>query len=203
MRRLVTVIAIAAIVFAVGCQKKPDPAAEIDISFELLDENGQTVTSRNYDGQLRLVFFGYSACPDVCPITLQNIATALRSLGSPAEQLIVLFISTDPKRDTPEILAQYTDAFHPSVIGLTGTYDQIVHVTTGFRTTFGHSHSSHGVDTPLSKKEYEAISPDASYTPFHSSQIYVIGRENELLDIIGYGSKPPLIAAMLKDHIDN
>lgn len=203
MRCLVTVFSIAAIVFSVGCQKKPDPAAEIDISFELLDEFGQTVTSRDYDGQIRLVFFGYSSCPDICPITLHNIATALRSLGSPAEQVIVLFISTDPKRDTPEILAQYTDAFHPSVIGLTGTYDQIVNVTTGFRTTFGHSASSHGVDTPLSKKEYEAISPDASYTPFHSSQIYVIGRENELLDIIGYGSKPPLIAAKLSNYIDN
>ncbi|MFQ6005252.1 MAG: SCO family protein [Woeseia sp.] len=196
-------IALTTSGLVVGCQKAPEPAAEIDISFELIDESGRTVTSRDYEGQVRLVFFGYTSCPDICPITLHNIATALRSLGPLATQVNVLFISVDPKRDTPEILARYTDAFHPAVIGLTGTYDQIVDVTMGFRTTFGYSTSSDGVDKSLSKEEYQASSPNASYVPFHSSQIYMIGRANELLDIIGYGSKPTYIAAKLRDYIDD
>jgi protein SCO1/2 len=190
-----------------GCQKEPEQvwvsAPELDISFELTDENGDIVTADNYSGKLRLVFFGFASCPDICPITLQNIGIALKSIGVEAEQMTVLFISVDPKRDTPEVLKQYTDAFHPSIIGLTGTYEQLLAVTSGFRTTFGYNLSDeNGQERPLGKDEYEALPDTANYFPYHSSQVYLIGPKNELLDIIGYGSKPPEIEKKLRSHID-
>ncbi len=198
---------VLALVASAACQKAPDPApesvADVDTSFELVDEAGKAVTSKEYSGSLRLVFFGYTSCPDICPITLQNISMALNSMGALAEQVTILFISVDPKRDTPERLRQYTDAFHPSIIGLTGTHEQILAVTTGFRTTFGYNLSgADGQERALNRDDYEALPLTASYSPYHSSQVYVIGANDELLDIIGYGSKPSQIEKNLRAYLN-
>ncbi|MDH3430650.1 MAG: SCO family protein [Gammaproteobacteria bacterium] len=189
-----------------GCQQErndpPMPLPAVDLSFELVDESGDAVTADDYSGTLRLVFFGYTSCPDICPLTLQNIAIALDSLKSLARQVTVLFISVDPKRDTPERLARYTDAFHSSIVGLTGTHEQITAVTNGFRTTFGYSlYDVDGQTRPLERDEYNLLAPTAAYTPYHGSQVYVIGHNDELLDIIGYGSKPKQIEVILRKHL--
>ena len=159
MNQIVTLLTASVLVAVAACQKAPLPVPQstpdIDISFELVDESGNTATSEMYNGNLRLVFFGYTSCPDICPITLQNISMALNSMGPLAEQVTVLFISVDPKRDTPERLRVYTDAFHPSIVGLTGTYQQIANVTEGFRTTFGYSLTGDtGQERPLGEDEY-------------------------------------------------
>ena len=129
------------LVFLAGllaCQPdQPATVPDMDLTFELVDETGRGVTHADYEGQLRLVFFGFTSCPDICPITLSNVAAALQSMGDLAEQITVLFVSIDPHRDSPERLEQYTQAFHPSVVGLTGSYEQLEKVTKGFRTTFG------------------------------------------------------------------
>jgi protein SCO1/2 len=199
MKRLLCLAGALALSGLVGCQDSSVPATTIDTSFELTDESGRAVTIDSYRGQLRLVFFGYTYCPDICPVTLHNIAAALRALGPDAARVTVLFISIDPKRDTPERLAQYTDAFHPFVIGLTGTYAQLLDVTGGFRTTFGHALPE--IDDALTQQEYEAASAGDAYVPFHSSQVYLLGTDGELLDIIGYGSKPQQIEETLRTHL--
>lgn len=208
MNRFLALLVATVLVIVAACQEAPLPApehaADIDSSFELVDESGNDVLSEMYSGTLRLVFFGYTSCPDICPITLQNIGMALNSMGSLAEHVTVLFISVDPKRDTPERLLRYTDAFHPSIIGLTGSYRQIAAVTEGFRTTFGYNLTGEGgQERPLGEDEYARLATTASYTPYHSSQVYVIGKNNELLDIIGYGSMPQQIEATLRVHLRN
>lgn len=205
MKQLAILFVVIALATVYGCQKAPNqtPTLDLDIAFELLDESGNVVTADMYSGRLRLVFFGFASCPDICPITLQNIGIALNSLGPLAKQVTVLFISVDPKRDTPEVLRQYTDVFHPSIIGLTGTYEQLSAVTSGFRTTFGYNLTSEdGHERPLSRDDYESLSATASYFPYHSSQVYLIGANDELLDIIGYGSKPPLIEGKLRAYVN-
>jgi protein SCO1/2 len=197
---LVFVLALAA------CQQESEhrstPTINIDLSYELIDESANVVSLDAFDAQLRLVFFGFTTCPDICPITLQNVATALRSMDSSATDVTVLLISIDPNRDTPERLARYTDAFHPAVVGLTASYEQITSVTTEFRTTFGHTMTdSDGQERPLNQAEYEALPPTAAYNPFHSSQLYVIGANGELLDIIGYGSTPSQIEETLHKYL--
>ena len=197
------------LVFLAGllaCQPdQPDQPAtvpDMDLTFELVDETGRGVTHADYEGQLRLVFFGFTSCPDICPITLSNVAAALQSMGDLAEQITVLFVSIDPHRDSPELLEQYTQAFHPSVVGLTGSYEQLEKVTKGFRTTFGFTlRDGSGQDRPLSREEYETLADSVHYLPFHSSQVYVISAGNELVDIIGYGAKPDKIAATLRSHL--
>ncbi len=171
-------------------------------SIVLTDENNKQVTINNYDGYLRLVFFGYSHCPDVCPLTLFYIASALKSLENDVNKIKVLFITVDPKRDTPEVLLKYTDAFHQSIIGLSGSYDQIMTATSKFRTTFGYNLNEKGKEKTLNKAEYEEISATMNYVPYHSSQIYILDVEGELVDIIGYGSKPEFIAKKLKEYLE-
>ncbi len=200
--RSLTIVLLATLLQFSACRQEPAATSDIDLSFELVDESGNTVTEASYAGQLQLVFFGFTSCPDICPITLHNIAAALNSLGLPASNVGVLFISIDPNTDTPERLKVYTDAIHPSIIGLTGTYDQLLDVTAGFRTTFGFSRMADGQGSPLSREEYEALPPTEAYVPYHSSQVYLVGPDGALLDIIGYGSKPALIADNLSAHLN-
>ncbi len=205
LSKLSVLVSACALIVLGGCQQEiaPPPVADFDPSFRLVDENGQTVTDEDFQDQLRLVFFGYTSCPDICPITLTNISAAMESLGEQAKDVSVLFISIDPKRDTPERLQAYTGAFHPSIIGLTGNYVQIERVTAGFRTTFGFTvRDGTGAEQPLNRIEYETIPAFADYTPFHSSQVYAIGPDDELLDIIGYGSKPDKIEDTLRKHLN-
>src|SRR5699024_2301506 len=96
-----------------------------DLAFTLTDDNGQTVHADKYGGKVRLVYFGYTHCPDICPITLGHLAAALRTLGPAAKNVRVLFVSVDPKRDTLSLLKTYTKAFGPQFVGLTGTQDQL------------------------------------------------------------------------------
>jgi len=207
MRQRKLLFLLAAIACVSGCQKAPEQVwmstPELDISFDLTDENGNRATSDSFSGRLRLVFFGFASCPDICPVTLQNIGIALKSLGPLAEQVTVLFVSVDPKRDTPDVLKDYTDAFHPSIIGLTGTHDQLSEVTSGFRTTFGYTMTTEdGQELPLSREQYEELPDSANYFPYHSSKVYLIGRKDELLDLIGYGSKPAQIEEKLRIYVD-
>jgi protein SCO1/2 len=182
------------------------PAHSIDLqkglSIKLIDEEGLESSIAKYNGFHRLVFFGYTYCPDICPLTLFQVSRALKSIDVDKD-LRVLFISIDPKRDTPEVLAKYTDAFHPSLIGLTGDYESIMQLTGHFRTTFGFTLQEANKEQSLSKEEYENLGSDVSYTPYHSSQIYLLGKDGELLDIIGYGSQSGQIADKILEYIRN
>ena len=203
--KIKTLISILVLALA-ACQPAEDyqsaPTVDIDLSHKLVDEKGNIVSLNDFDARLRLVFFGFTTCPDICPITLQNVGMALNSMETQATDVTVLFISIDPNRDTPERLAQYTDAFHPSVVGLTGSYEQITAVTAAFRTTFGHTMiDTEGQERPLSREEYEVLPATTAYNPFHSSQLYVLGIDGELLDIIGYGSTPSQIEETLRKYL--
>jgi protein SCO1/2 len=193
------------LVFATSAGCQPDasaPVPDMDLSFELVDETGNVVTDADFANTLRLVFFGYTSCPDICPITLTNVSAALNSLGKQASDVSVLFISIDPKRDTPDRLKAYTGAFHTSIVGLTGSYVQLEAITRGFRTTFGFTvRDGTGAEQPLNRIEYETIPAFSDYTPFHSSQVYVIGANDQLVDMIGYGSTPARIEETLRSHL--
>ena len=93
--------------------------------FSLIDGDGKPVTDQTWRGKYLLVYFGYTFCPDVCPTTLNSVADAVDKLGAKADRLQPLFITVDPKRDTPAVVKQYAAAFGPRIVGLTGTPEQI------------------------------------------------------------------------------
>jgi protein SCO1/2 len=97
------------------------------------------VSSSDFPDKLLAVFFGYTFCPDVCPLTLSHLSQAFTELGEKSERIQVLFISVDPDRDTPERLRQYLGAFHPSFLGATGKEEDIREVADGYGVFFAKS----------------------------------------------------------------
>lgn len=119
--------------------------------------DGKTVTAADYHGHIAMLYFGYTFCPDVCPTTLSNLAEVLDQLGPAAKQVRVLFVTVDPNRDTPKVLAEYVKNFAPQVEGLRGTPDQLAALARRYRIAYSV--------TPATK--------DHPYEVSHSSAIYV------------------------------
>lgn len=146
-------------------------SAAIGGPFSLTDQNNRTRTDGDFRGRWRLVYFGYTHCPDVCPTTLQKIADALRELGPRARNFVPLFISVDPARDTPSVLKIYLAAFGPEFIGLTGTPAQIASVARAYRVYFAR----HDL-------------PGGGYSIDHADTLYLMtprGRFDSLIDAQG------------------
>ncbi|MDI7775988.1 SCO family protein [Asticcacaulis sp. EMRT-3] len=130
-----------------------DPSIRIGGPFSLTDQDGKPVTQEILKGKWSAVFFGYTFCPDVCPLTLQNLAHTQALLGDKARNLQIIFITVDPARDTPANLKAYLDSngFPKNVIGLTGSQDAIDKVEKEYRATatktgsgdsYGYSHTA-------------------------------------------------------------
>ncbi|MFC3650018.1 SCO family protein [Dyella humi] len=128
-----------------------------DLSFRLTDDQGKTVTATDYSGKVTLLYFGYTHCPDVCPLTLAHLHVVMQRLGKLADGARILFVSVDPARDTPEALHAYVTAFDPHAIGLTGTPADIEALTKRYRAAFSREPDKSG----------------GSYDVSHSSGIYI------------------------------
>jgi protein SCO1/2 len=133
-RRAAALISLLLAVLLGGCAPEPAPdpplkGATMGGPFVLTDQNGRRVSDRDFADRYRLVYFGYSFCPDVCPVDLQVIGAGLRRFeagdAARAARVQPLFITVDPERDTPAVLRQYVAAFHPRLIGLTGSPEEI------------------------------------------------------------------------------
>ena len=138
--------------------------------FHLTDQNGQIRREADFRGQFTLVFFGYSNCPDVCPTTLQTITTALDKLGPDAAKVTPIFITVDPERDTPALLAEYVTAFEPTFLGLTGDSPATRRAARAFKVFYQK--------VPTSKGDY---------TMDHSTGYYVIDRKGRTRLMFRYG----------------
>jgi protein SCO1/2 len=128
--------------------------------FSLTDHTGKRVTDRDFRGHTLIVMFGFTFCPDVCPTELQLVSAALDKLGPKGKNVVPLFITVDPQRDTPAQLAMYVKSFHPRLIGLTGTPEEIEAVAKEYRVYF---------------KKVPDPKSTAGYTMDHSALIYVMG----------------------------
>jgi protein SCO1/2 len=98
--------------------------------------DGKTVTAADFRGKIVLLYFGYTSCPDVCPTTLLNATTMLKSLGEKADDVRVLFVTVDPNRDTLKVMKEYTGSFAPQVVGLRGTPDQLAALAKRYRVAY-------------------------------------------------------------------
>lgn len=177
-------VALVAAVLALGCAYADEV---ISGEFELIDHNGQRVTEQSYSGKLRLVFFGFTRCPDVCPTTLLEVRGALRQLGDDASHVQPLFVSVDRDYDSPQQLAAYVAAFHPSLVGLTGTAEQIDVAAKSFNVTYG--------------KQPAEESTSGREEIFHTSYLFLMDREGKLLDVFGYGTRAERIAEVLRGYL--
>ena len=107
--------------------------APVGAPFTLTSAHGKRVSLSDFRGKLVLLYFGYTSCPDVCPTDLLAMAQTLKSLGKQGDQVQPVFVTLDPARDTPEVLRGYAAAFHPRLIALTGSEDDIRRVATAYK----------------------------------------------------------------------
>jgi protein SCO1/2 len=162
------------------------PLVEVGGPFELVDHTGKAVTDANYRGEFLLVFFGYTYCPDICPTELQNVALALDELGDKAGSVRPLFITIDPERDTVEYISQYVAHFHPRLVGLTGTTEQIERAARLYRVFYAK------VEDPQATE----------YLMDHSSFVYLMGRGGEFLTMFPHGIDPSRMAETIGAYVD-
>jgi protein SCO1/2 len=154
--------------------------------FALTDQQGRTVASRDLRGKFMLVYFGYTFCPDVCPTTLNDVSDAMDRLGARADRVQPVFITVDPKRDTPAALKQYITSFTPRLMALTGTPEQIAQVAREYRVYYAEHRTGPGPD---------------DYTMDHSSILYLMGPDGNFVAPIRADESGAEIAADLAKHI--
>lgn len=147
----------------------PLAGAAIGGDFELVDKNGDTVRWTDFAGKYRVVYFGFTYCPDICPTDMQRTAQGLRTFAQESPELAAkvqpLFISIDPERDTPEVVGEFAAAFSDDIIGLTGTSDQVRAAASAFRVFY-----ERGEDSAA-----------GGYLMDHSRIVYLFGPEGEPL----------------------
>jgi protein SCO1/2 len=137
----------------------------------LTDHNGKPRTLADFRGKVVVLFFGYTHCPDVCPTTLAELSQVMKLLGSDADRVQVLFITVDPERDTPAILARYVTAFDARFLGLYGNADATRRAAREFKVFY----------------EKREGSLPGEYSMDHSAGTYVIDPKGRLRLFVGYG----------------
>ncbi|MGC5798932.1 SCO family protein [Sphingomonas sp. NFX23] len=183
---LIPALALSACTASAPPAKPPLEGARIGGAFTLTDQNGRTVTERNFDGKYRIMYFGYTFCPDVCPTDVQAIGAAVKKLEASdpalAAKIVPVFVTVDPTRDTPAVLKQFVSAFHPRMVGLTGTDDQIARIKTEYAV-----YSSKG-----------DASPGGGYLVNHSRQAYLMDPDGKPLALLPQEQGPDAVVTEIK-----
>lgn len=161
----------------------PGLAASVGGPFSLVDEAGQHVTQASYAGRFMLIYFGYRYCPDVCPTELAKMSAAFDLLPPETQARIQpLFITVDPERDDPAALKDYTDLFHPALIGLTGTPAETSAAARAWRVFYARQTAGRGPD---------------DYLMDHSSFIYLAGPDGRASRLFSPDTSAEALAAAL------
>ena len=163
-----------------NCFKRSSEA--IGGPFQLTAADGKAMTEADFKGRKALVFFGYTYCPDVCPVTLFNLGKAMESVPA-NKRPTTLFVSVDPERDTPEKLTQYlaSNGFPKDIVGLTGTPAQLTGITEAFRTQYGRDDAAGA----------------SGYLVSHSSILYLMDKDWKLQTFFMEGESPAEISSCL------
>lgn len=155
--------------------------------FTLTNHLGQSVTDKDFTGKYRLIYFGFTFCPAICPTELAKITSALNILGERSKGIQPIFVTVDPERDTVEKMKNYVSLFHPSLVGLTGTPDQIKSMLKTYKIYAAK------VDDPNLTE----------YTMDHSSFIYFMAPDDRLLHIFKIGDSADVMAAKINEWLDS
>lgn len=155
--------------------------AEIGGDFSLIDQNGNLRSTQEFRGKLLMVYFGYTYCPDVCPMALEHITEALQGLGKDRDKVAVVFVSVDPDRDTLENLKLYSSNFDPNIVMLTGSKAQLEKAMKQYRVYV--------------KKENKPGMSD--YLLNHTSVVYLMGADGNYLKGFAHSTAPDVIKSIL------
>ena len=158
---------------------------EVEGAFTLIDQFGKTRRLEDFRGQIVVLSFGFTNCPDVCPTEMQTFSVAMEELGDDANEVVPIFVTVDPARDTPEVMGEYVAAFHPSIIGLTGSEEAISDIKKKYR---------------VYSQKQDNDDPDY-YLVDHTSFTYLMGRDGDLITVFSYGVPPEEIASKIREQL--
>jgi protein SCO1/2 len=183
MRKLFLLLFVL-LLSACGERDLPSPYHAIDVTgpleqadFHLADFNGKPRSLEEFRGKVVVLFFGYTHCPVVCPTTLADLAQVMRMLGKDADRVQVLFVTVDPERDRPELLAKFIPAFYPSFLGLYGDAQATAQTAKSFGVSYEKQYYKKG-----------------GYTMLHSDSTFLIGPKGRPLLLSRYGQQAELLA---------
>lgn len=181
-------VALAAALVLAACApsqpaaRPPLEGARIGGAFALTDQDGRAVTDRSFAGKYRLMYFGYTFCPDVCPVDMQNVGAGMRLLEKSdpalAARIVPVFVTVDPARDTPAVLKEFVRAFHPRMVGLTGSPQAIAAVEKAYAV--------------YAKKG--AVTPGGGYMMDHQNAVYLMDPAGKPLALIPADETPKAVA---------
>lgn len=154
--------------------------------FALIDQTGKTVTDRDFRGKYMLVFFGFTHCPDICPAELQVMAATLEELGDQAKDVVPIFITLDPERDTQEAMAAYVKNFGQRFVGLTGSPEAIAAAAKAYR---------------ISYSKFQEDKTKSDYSIDHSALVYLMGKDGEYITHFAYGTPAAKMIETLRRYI--
>ena len=171
------------LVTACGEHELPSPYHAIDVTwrlgqadFHLTDFNGKSRSLADFRGKVVVLFFGYTHCPEACPTTLADLAQVMRMLGKDADRVQVLFVTVDPERDRPELLAKFVPFFYPSFLGLYGDARATAQTAKAFGVGYEKQYYKKG-----------------GYTLLHSVGTFLIGTKGQPLLLSSYGQHAELL----------
>lgn len=160
--------------------------------FSLINANNEPITDSAFRGKTMLVFFGFTHCPDICPVTLASFTQTLENLGADAEKIAPIFISIDPKRDTPARLKEHMANFDARIIALTGSDEQIKQATAAYKAFYStgkeNEHENHGMK---------------NYNVDHSGFIYLMNKDGEYIKHFPYDISPEELTKALIENIQS
>lgn len=180
---------VVAAVMLLGACTPPEPVfrstditgADYGKTLQLTDHHGQARTLADFKGKVVTIFFGYTQCPDVCPTALSGMSEVMQQLGPDGDKVQVLFVTVDPERDTPALLAEYVPVFDKRFLGLYGTPEKVAEVAKDFRVFYRKSGDLEG-----------------HYTIDHSAGTYVFDPQGRLRLYVKHAETPDVIAADIK-----
>ncbi len=152
--------------------------ADFATGFKLTDHHGEVRQLSDYQGKVVALFFGFTHCPDICPTTMADLAAAMKLMGGNSDEVQVLFVTVDPERDTPEVLAQFVPSFDSRFVGLTGTVEEIDQVAKAFKIFYARQQEP----------------GQTGYSFDHSAGVYVYDKQGKIRIYLKYGQKPVEIA---------
>jgi len=167
------------------CRGSSVAGGDLGGPFELVNGDGETVTDQDVITEPTLIYFGYTYCPDVCPLDVDRNAQAVEILEQDGKIVQPVFITVDPARDTPEVVKEFADVMHPRMVGLTGSPEQIKAASQAYRTYY----SAH-----------DAV--DGEYLVDHSSFSYLVMPEVGFVDFFRREMTPDQLAGKLACYVD-
>lgn len=168
------------------CRSTTVAGGDLGGPFELVGSDGQTVTDKDVITEPTLIYFGYTFCPDVCPLDVDRNASAIDILQERGQSVTPVFISIDPARDTPEVVGDFASNMHPKMIGLTGSPEQVKAASTAYRTYYN---------------AHEAV--DDEYLVDHSTFSYLTLPEIGFVDFFRREVTPEDMADKIGCYVDN